>query len=97
MKYDVRQSDVTIFETGYSFMKFTEHFISLQTSVVITKDYKVRFNGEEFAGTKLTGTKVYLTFYAWCRINNVVITGVDCKRTFRRAVPILRVRFTLLS
>jgi len=78
-------------------MKFTEHFISLQTSVVKTKDYKVMFNGEEFTGTKLTGTKEYLTLCTWCRINNVVITGVDCIKTFRKEVSILRVSFTLLS
>jgi len=92
MKCDVRQSDVTTFELGYSFMKVTEHFISLQTNVVITKDYNVMFNREE-----LTGTKEYLTLYTWCRINNVVITGVVCIKTFRREVHILRVRFVLLS
>jgi hypothetical protein len=92
MKCDVRQSDRTTFELGYSFMKVTEHFISLQTSVITTKNYNVMFNGEE-----LTGTKEYLTLYTWCRINNIVITGVDCIKTFRREVPILRVRFTLLS
>jgi len=61
-------------------------------SVVVTKDYNVMFNGEE-----LTGTKEYLTLYTWCRVNIIVITGVDCIQAFRREVPILRVRFTLLS
>jgi hypothetical protein len=73
-------------------MKVTEQFISLQTSVVITKYYNVMFKGEE-----LTGTKEYLTLCKRCRINNVVITQVDCIKTFRREVPILRVRFNLLS
>jgi len=61
-------------------------------SVVLIKDYNFMFNGEE-----LTGTKEYLTLYTWCRLNIVVITGVVCIEAFRREVPILRVRFTLLS
>jgi len=90
MKCDVRQSDKATFEPGYNFLNVTEHFILLQTSVVITKD-SVMFNGEE-----LTGTKEYLTLNTWCRINNVVRTGVDIIQAFRREVPILSVRFTLL-
>jgi len=85
------QSDKTTFEPGYNFMKATEHLISLQTSIIITKDYNVMFNGEE-----LTGTKDYLTLNTWCRINNVVRTRIACIQAFRREVLILTVRFALL-
>jgi hypothetical protein len=60
--------------------------------IVITEDYNVMFKGEV-----LTGATECLTLYTRCRINNVAITGLDCIETFRREVPILRIRFTLLS
>jgi hypothetical protein len=38
-------------ELGYNVMKGTEYFVSLQRSVVITKDYNVMVNNDELNGT----------------------------------------------
>ena len=38
-------------EFGYYLMKETEHFVLLQTSVVITEEYYVMVNSEELIGT----------------------------------------------
>jgi len=38
-------------ELSYNVIKGTEHFVSLQTIVVITEEYNVMVNSEELIGT----------------------------------------------
>jgi hypothetical protein len=40
-------------ELGYSFLKGTEYFVSLQTSVILTEGYNVMVN-EELTGTTIS-------------------------------------------
>jgi hypothetical protein len=49
---------------GYNVMKGAEYFVSLQTSVVLTKECDVTINSE-----KLIGTTEYLTLQTVCRIS----------------------------
>jgi hypothetical protein len=51
-------------ELGYKVMKGTEYFVSLQMSVVLTKECTVMVNSE-----KLIRTIQYLTLYTRCSIN----------------------------
>lgn len=50
-------------ELSYNVIKGEEHFVSLQTSVIITDEYEVVVNSEE-----RTGTRDYLTTQTRCRI-----------------------------
>jgi hypothetical protein len=38
-------------ELGYNVMKWTEYFVSLYMSIVITEKYDVMVNSEELSGT----------------------------------------------
>jgi hypothetical protein len=47
---------ITTVKLGYNIIKGTEYFVSLQTHVVLTKEYNTVVNSEE-----LIGTTEYLT------------------------------------
>jgi len=51
-------------EVGYNVIKGTEYIVSLQTIVVIIKEYNFMASSKE-----LIGTSVYLTLYTGCRRN----------------------------
>jgi hypothetical protein len=59
-----RPVPTTTLEPGYNVMKGTEYYVSLSTSVVITKGCNIIVKSQE-----LIATTVYLTLYTRCPIN----------------------------
>jgi len=59
-------------------------FVLLQTSVVLTEEYNVVVNSEEFIGTTEC-----LTLYARCRINCCRYNRVDCTSFSNHKAPYL--------